>query len=135
MSKDTFRCSLHNQQTLQDFLQLVSASLSMILIDITGNMYFIYKFSYCWLLGGYCICQGNVYSYELIIEEWYVNSLKLNCSTLFNYQQIHNIYTYLSELLRIVYFVPIKMAFLLSMLLLIDNCNYHKNADKKSHFH
>jgi hypothetical protein len=62
--------------------------------------------------------------HELIIEEWYINPQEKDGLTLFNYQQIHDSCTYLSELLALVYFATIKMAVLLSELLLIVKHNF-----------
>jgi hypothetical protein len=76
--------------------------------------------------------KGMYVIYEFIIEEWYVSG---SASASFTYQQVHNSYTYLSALLHLVYFESIKIAVLLSTLLLIVSVSINKNADKKSHFH
>ena len=72
-----------------------------------------YSFVGFWLVTEYA--KGMCVVYELVIEEWYANLLKLkmaqHCLPINN----HDSYTYLSALLHLVYFARIKMVVLLSI--------------------
>ena len=85
--------------------------------DIISNRYLSYNSVGFWVVTEYV--KGMYVIYELIIEEWYVNTLKLKWLSS---------YTYLSTLLHLVYFESIKMAVLLAALLIIVQRNYQQKC-------
>ena len=89
---------------------------------VIGILFRSYSIVGYWVVTEYV--KGMFVIYELIIEEWYVKTLKIKIVYL---SKIQDSYIYLSALLHLVYFEPVKMAVLFSTLLLIVKHNYqHK---------
>ena len=90
-----------------------------------GILFSTYSIVGFWVVTEYV--KGMYVIYELIIEEWYINTLKLKWLSIVYLSKIHDSYTYLSTALHLVYFESIQMAVLFSTLLLIVERNYqHK---------